>query len=61
MTNFNEVVYVIMCTDDPNNSQGDKWIQAICRDSLTADENCVKLNADDKNCNYYVEEHEIYG
>lgn len=58
---MNEIVYVILCSDDPNNPNGDTWVHCICRESLTADETCVKLNSEAKYTEeYHVEEHEVY-
>lgn len=59
---MNEIVYVIIAENDE-----DTWIQSICRDNLTAEESCAKLNAENlekdtwhEYVKYYIEEHEVY-
>lgn len=54
--NENELVYVIIAQNDE-----DTWVQSICRDNLTAEETCAKLNKEDQFTEYHIEEHEIYG
>lgn len=55
-----EIVYVILCTDDPDNPNGDTWVQTIFRENLTAETVCAKLNSEAKYAEeYYIEEHEV--
>lgn len=58
-------VYVIMATSkDGLGPTGDvvesTWVHCICRDTLTAEETCAKMNLRDDMTEYYIEEHVLY-
>lgn len=54
------IVYVIMASQFP-----ESWVHSVCRDNLTAEESCAKLNAEPPEGilkdHYYIEEHVLYG
>lgn len=57
----NELVYVIMATAQINGDTAESWVHCVCRDNLTAEGTCAKLNKEDQFTEYHIEEHEIYG
>lgn len=55
---MNEIVYVIIAEDYGDTAES--WVHCVCRENLTAEQTCDKLNKEDQRTEYHIEEHEVY-